>query len=488
MYFIREAFYRRPFESSTFSAFRGIVAVLLILLFIAYCAYLIVELVNDVPLLILSTEHVNATYAAPDIEMCVVNTTMQFAFCNAIYTNFTSLPFDCIGMTERGALTMGATPQCYMLRTQNLLQYAANRPYPENSSLINNIEILWKLGSVESAGYSIRAQPSMDIQLYSPTFNQWYLNSSEFTPQEQTLYTSMQNGNNRIYSNLNVSTIIKFSPVKYRAIRPKDSRAIFGLGARYNDIITLDTTQQDFPLQQREPLTTGAYDGMFSISLAKTSMDVKTEQRQYTVLNCIALVGGAYGFLTGIYVILFGSGRFSPWGIIQMSTIFSPFKKSETTPTRPGKGPPKRQSSILKARISKGPQSMPFPKEHDIQSLPPASQRQSMENETYNRLLGIPFPQIPSGVTGDPATHYDHERLKRRVDEMESMLRNYFIDAEPYDALRQRSLKKELAKDAFNFAPSIELSSQHQPMLSTRKNPLNLHNSGTIVAESLDHK
>ncbi|KAL0081512.1 hypothetical protein J3Q64DRAFT_1731715 [Phycomyces blakesleeanus] len=500
MYFIREAFYKRPFESARFAAARGVVAVLFVLLFFAYCAYLIVQIVDDVPLILLSSESVNATYAAPDIEMCVVNTTMQFAFCNAIYTNFTSLPFDCIGMTERGAISMGSTPQCYMLRTQGLLQYAANRPYPENSSLINNIEILWKLGSVDSAGYNIRAQPSMDIQLYSPTFNQWYLNSSEFIPQERTLYTSMQNGNNRIYSNLNVSTIIKFSPVKYRAIKPKDSRSILGFGAKYVDIITLDTTQQDFPLQQKEPLTTGGYDGIFSISLAKTNMDVKTEQRQYTVLNAIALAGGAYGVLTGIYTILFGAGRFSPWGIFEMGVVYNPFAKSTEPAARPGKGRPKRQSSILKARISKGPQSMPFPKEHDIQGFAPAasaplsaSQRASMENDTYNRLLGIPFPQIPStgggGAVGDPVTHYDHDRLKRRMDEMEAMLRTYFIDAEPYDVLRQGYVKEQLARDALNFSPSIEINSQqHQPMLSTRRNPLNTHNSSTIVAEPLDHK
>ncbi len=49
---------------------------------------------------------------------------------------------------------------------------------------------------------------------------------------------------------------------------------------------------------------------------------IKTEIRQHTVLASVALAGGCYGVLTTIYILLFGMTRLTPWGLVHHVPVF----------------------------------------------------------------------------------------------------------------------------------------------------------------------
>ncbi|KAI7895870.1 uncharacterized protein EV154DRAFT_412559 [Mucor mucedo] len=64
------------------------------------------------------------------------------------------------------------------------------------------------------------------------------------------------------------------------------------------------------------------YHGVFSVQLSQGTIDIKTEVRQHTLLASVALAGGCYGVLTTIYILLFGMTRLTPWGLVHHIPVF----------------------------------------------------------------------------------------------------------------------------------------------------------------------
>ncbi|KAI9264772.1 hypothetical protein BY458DRAFT_513940 [Sporodiniella umbellata] len=70
------------------------------------------------------------------------------------------------------------------------------------------------------------------------------------------------------------------------------------------------------------PFNRSLFHGMLSVQLAQGSIDVKTEVRQHTLLASLALAGGCYGVLTTLYILFFGMTRLTPWGLVHHVPVF----------------------------------------------------------------------------------------------------------------------------------------------------------------------
>ncbi|KAF0461847.1 hypothetical protein F8M41_000372 [Gigaspora margarita] len=90
---------------------------------------------------------------------------------------------------------------------------------------------------------------------------------------------------------------------------------ILGFSTKLESIPYITSTLETSPLLN---------DTEFPTLLAKITIEaqvfvvqIETDKRTKTVLNSLGLIGGAWGFATTIYTILFGATALKPWGFIQ---------------------------------------------------------------------------------------------------------------------------------------------------------------------------
>ncbi|KAI9480529.1 MAG: hypothetical protein EXX96DRAFT_479993, partial [Benjaminiella poitrasii] len=309
--------------------------------------------------------------------------------------------------------------------------------------------------------------------------------------------TNIQLGSSRATSFFNHTSSIFYHVEKYRAIKPHDAASIFGLQPNYVDIYTLVNSQHDWPLQTSPPPTAfnrSLYHGVFSVQLAQSSIEIKTEIRQHTVLAAIALAGGCYGLLTTMYILLFGMSRLTPWGIVHhIPTYFSKHKshyiENNTNDEATGQG---SEHAISDQNNNKYTIYVPWffrthlngKKTHtvrkngdtfirkmmarkssddNIQEKFPLDRTSTLsdDNESVDYMLSsqskagnhnTSSPSLPPNTTSPLGIYHDsvsiinalHEEQKKsselanRVDELEVILREYFINTTYLDEIRSR--------------------------------------------------
>ncbi|KAI7863706.1 hypothetical protein BDF14DRAFT_1841344 [Spinellus fusiger] len=317
MHFIGEACYRRPLESKLLVFFRGSTSIIMALIFVVYCGYLIRQIVLDVPLLRVSSENIPYSYPSPDIEICAQNTSLTIVRCDLTYANWTTIPLsNCYDKIRFGNHQPQDISWCYLFEANGTVNYGVETSYPAESSLIKRIDIYWRIDNTINATSTSLSVPSLAIQLYSPSFNRWTIDESSLIPQQAQRFRNMVLGNYRATSFYNTTSSIFFVPSKYRAIAPNSYRSVIGFEPSYVDLITLKTTQHNWPLHPNENITNEVYHGFFTIQPSQAMYSVETEQRQHTTLAAIALAGGAYGVLTTIYILFFGMTRLAPCGLV----------------------------------------------------------------------------------------------------------------------------------------------------------------------------
>ncbi|KAK4515817.1 uncharacterized protein ATC70_010772 [Mucor velutinosus] len=332
MHFIAEACYRRPLEPRGLVYSRGGTAITMGLLFLSFCGYLISQIHNDRPLIQISSEQIETDTDTPDIELCVQNSTLTVVKCTAMYYNWTEVDIpNCWERFFRQGANNEAT-KCYIFETNNTYRMAAGVVYDSRDAL-RRLDFYWNIDDLRNLSYSTVSLPAVAVQLYDPHFNTWKASTVGNTTIERETAINIQLGATRATTFLNYTSGIFYYPQKYRAIRPGDAASIIGLKPNYIDIMTLVNFQHDWPIRNNPPPPPPAFDkslyqGLFSVQLAQSTIDVKTEVRQHTILAAIALAGGCYGVLTTIYILLFGMTRLTPWGLVHHIPVFISNRKN----------------------------------------------------------------------------------------------------------------------------------------------------------------
>ncbi|CAO3625896.1 unnamed protein product [Mucor fragilis] len=334
MHFIAEACYRRPLEPRGLVYSRGGTAITMGLLFLSFCGYLISQIHGDRPLIQISSEQIETDIDTPDIELCVQNSTLTVVKCTAMYYNWTQVDIpNCWERFFRHGANNEAT-KCYIFETNDTYRMATGVVYDSRDAL-RRLDFYWNIDDIRNLSYSTVSLPAVAVQLYDPHFSTWKMPTVGNTTIERETSINIQLGATRATTFLNHTSGIFYYPQKYRAIRPGDAASIVGLKPNYIDIMTLVNFQHDWPIRENPPppppaLDTSLYQGLFSVQLAQSTIDVKTEVRQHTILAAIALAGGCYGVLTTIYILLFGMTRLTPWGLVHHIPVFISNRKNHT--------------------------------------------------------------------------------------------------------------------------------------------------------------
>ncbi|KAF7730534.1 hypothetical protein EC973_001915 [Apophysomyces ossiformis] len=418
----------------------------------------------DKPLLRLSTENIPASYPAPDIEMCVQASPMTIVRCDLMYVNWsTSTIPNCYDKIRLGTHEPWDTQWCNLFEANGSINYGVESKYPANTDLIKRIDIYWRIDSIENATKASLSVPAIALQLYSPSFSRWKLNPKDMIDQQARPFRDMELGTYRSTSYQNATSNIFFTPTKYRAIRPKDAGSILGFETNYVDVVTIESAQQTWPLHPNENLTRGDYHGMFSVQLSKGTMEVKTEQRLHTVLQAVAMAGGAYGILTTLYILLFGMSRLTPWGLVHQLPVLigSANRRMRTQENnrciQNGLSDEPVKSAKAKvpwfSRKSASTENQNVELKDTSKEVEDTKYRKEMEDDQRSDqyLLSNQSPILPT-LAGSNVPNYPNEQLMQehltlqqhskelesRVEELEIILREYFLNTDYLDQLRSR--------------------------------------------------
>ncbi|KAI7857435.1 hypothetical protein BDC45DRAFT_32767 [Circinella umbellata] len=296
MRFILEAFRRRPLESTAFAYFRASSSTIFGALFLVYCIYLIIQ-----------------------IEMCSGNSSMTIVRCDLVHMDWSmsTIP-NCYDYITVGEAPSDTPSRCYLFDSGDTFKYGVVEEFEPTTSDIRRIDIYWKIDSILNSSLASIAVPSITLELYTEGFSRWNPPNDLPNYLEKDLIV---NGG-QASSSQNFTTILYFTSSLYRAILPRDPLSLLGFAHNYIDFPTVDeVTQLEWPLQENENITRGDYHGVFAVQMANFSIDIKSEQRQHTILAAIALAGGAYGAFLTLYILLFGTLRLSPFGVFHQIPI-----------------------------------------------------------------------------------------------------------------------------------------------------------------------
>jgi hypothetical protein len=146
------------------------------------------------------------------------------------------------------------------------------------------------------------------------------------------------------------------------------------------------------------------------------------------------LSGGAFGLLNIVYVILFGMTRLAPWGIVHRFSFFF-----ETSPKRA------YTESDTSALMHK--EAVSFKSDfYDIQleKVPTGEDSRRWGEKTESEQHPLPRPPESDYSVGDDKSVTGDRRmdLEVRVQELELILSNYFLDTKHLDRMRRKSKRQ----------------------------------------------
>ncbi|KAI7887985.1 uncharacterized protein EV154DRAFT_519251 [Mucor mucedo] len=473
MHFIKEACSKRSLESKTLTYSRGATSILMGFLFVAYCAYLISQMYNNQPLLQISSEYIGHDSATPDIELCAQNSSLTVIKCTAMYYNWTTQDIpNCWETLFRPGVNDLAT-KCYVFESNGTLRMSRGVTY-DSSDALRKIDFYWKFDALFNMTYTSISIPAISIQLYSPTFSSWKRDIIGNTEIEGNMMNNIASGGAYIATSfVNYTTTIFYHPQKYRAIRPNDISTLFGFSSNFIDIITLTTNSFSWPIQLDPPtLITDRrlYDGAFSVKLDQDTFEVKTEIMQHSIVSSIALAGGCYSVLTTIYVILFGMAKLSPWGIVhRIPTCINKHPPPEYYPNSTMYTHTQHQNEKARSSIFGLLSWVSSTKNNAVVQVTRSQLERlkvddsSAEAICLTSLTGLLPPQTDNkGEESSTPFQEDHKtasqqesdevnKLKRetlvlsqRMEELEFMLSEYFINTKYLDQLRNRKTTSTL--------------------------------------------
>ncbi|KAI8578107.1 hypothetical protein K450DRAFT_249070 [Umbelopsis ramanniana AG] len=445
MHFIREAFRRKPLEKTSLVWVRGITAVGLTCIFAAYFLYLCIQLYEDQPLIKLLAQNITDTYVSPDVEMCSANSNLRLWYCDIVAMNWTSrrVP-NCTGLIQKGAYS--PTMYCQIFQSNGSIAFGLNADTPDTpgKDVVRRVDFYWQIDNLTASVSQTLSVPAISVQLYAPQFNPWYTNDVPgWIPRQFQAYRDITMGVTKATAIQRHSTNLIFTPSTYKAIRPSDFGALFGLAARYVDIPTISTDSIIWPLHFNPNFSNGMMTGHFSIQLGSGTMNVQQEQRQNTILSLLALTGGAFGLLNIIYVMLFGMTRLAPWGVVHYFSFFFDPPPSYSPMESDKKALLQQEIVSIKSEY------------YNVELERATSTGESRHWAEKTEEIEHPLPRTP--VT-DVSTMMSDEQsvtgtspmdLEARVQELELILANYFLDTKHLDRMRRKSNRRPSQRHTF---------------------------------------
>lgn len=439
MFFIREAFVQKPFEKKSLVYVRGMTALLLTAVCFAYFVYLAIQVYEDQPLIKLLAVNLTDSYPSPDIEMCSANSPLRLWYCDIVKMDWSiERRNNCTGLVKKGVYS--PTMFCQIYQSNGSISFGLDS-FQKQDSQVRRIDFYWEIDNLTASVSQTIAIPALSLQLYDPKFNPWYTgDTATWIPRQFQAYRDITMGVAKATTMQRYTTDIYFTPQIYKAIRPYDFGSLLGMIAQYVDIPTVDTNWLAWPMHFNSNFSNTAMTGQFSIQLASGTMKIQQEQRQHSILSLLALGGGAFGLVNILYVMLFGMNRLTPWGLVHRIPFFF---EAKPIPTYERSDVIELVKTTTSSIRSSGFHNI------DLEKAPLTADYHRWATEKVQDEHPLPeAPSIePSSVTADDKSFHASERpldLEARVQELERILADYFLDTKHLDRMRRKSYRHSM--------------------------------------------
>ncbi|CAO3611491.1 unnamed protein product [Cunninghamella blakesleeana] len=446
MAFIFESLRRRPFEQKSLAITRAISSMLMILTFFAFFAYLIYQLLTDQFTLASSFVDIPENgYPAPDIEICYSGN-WTFTHCNFQEMDWTIKEFPgCEGHYRDGNYNGGEMCRVFQANFTNFGIASKGR----NDPTIRRVDIYWKLDNATAAAALYSTIPSIPISLYDQSFSTWRLNEDEINamiPIQKGLFNKSMLTAERPMTMLNHSSAIFFTPRVYKIIDLSSSSSLIGLYNNYIDIITMQTSQHDWPLQPNANLTRGDYHGFFSVQLAVTTMEILTAKRQNTVLSTLALLGGAWGGMTTLYAVVFGTPRLTPFGLVHQIPLMLSKKEPDNDQSQKsiGTSTSTKKMSLFKRFNHQPSSTKALYNNYNNKSSSTYDNDDIDDDEENNIIKSKTSEQLEYNDPPSLNLNTKFKKIDERFNEMELILKEFVLNMDYYYDPKIKHLRDKL--------------------------------------------
>lgn len=142
-----------------------------------------------------------------------------------------------------------------------------------------------------------------------------YTNSIQSQKDSLGLYSRFS----RTINILNLYSIASYSSYKFKLTRKRKDIMLpswenyIGFSSKLVKTSYFTSSMETFPFQN----DTATSLLKIAIEQPTYTVQVETDKRNKTVVSSLGLIGGAWGFATSIYALLFGTDSIKPWGLIQ---------------------------------------------------------------------------------------------------------------------------------------------------------------------------
>ncbi|KAI8992353.1 hypothetical protein BDB01DRAFT_847738 [Pilobolus umbonatus] len=184
-----------------------------------------------------------------------------------------------------------------------------------NDELFNDparsIEFEWTISRAPNRIYDEPLTPR--LLLYPPQNEDSILG---YNFKEDSLLNKMYY-NSKILLHNSVLTL-GFQNELYREIKKNDSSAILGVKPDFIEYSSVNVYEVTNIGGLPPNSTLNEISGTFYLEAFDLSMKIREEVKQHTVIATIGLAGGGYSTLTAVYILIFGTSRLTPWGLFHL--------------------------------------------------------------------------------------------------------------------------------------------------------------------------
>ncbi|KAG2176578.1 hypothetical protein INT44_007241 [Umbelopsis vinacea] len=351
---------------------------------------------------------------------------------------------NCTGLIQKGANSPVMFCEIFQPNGSIAFGLAADAPNKPGQDIVRRVDFYWQIENLTASVSQTLSVPAIALQLYAPQFNPWYTNDvPRWIPRQFQAYRDITMGVTKATAIQRHSTNVIFTPNTYKAIRPFDFGALFGLVAQYVEIPTISSESIIWPMHFNPEFSNEMLTGHFSIQLGSGTVNVQQEQRQNTILSLLALTGGAFGLLNIIYVLLFGMTRLAPWGLVHHFPFFFDPPPSYSPIESDKKALLQQEIVSIKSEYYN------IELERGTSTSKPGQWAEKTE-EMEHPLPRTPLTEVSTTMSDDQSvTGASRMDLEVRVQELELILANYFLDTKHLDRMRRKSNRKPSKRHTF---------------------------------------
>ncbi|RUS22162.1 hypothetical protein BC937DRAFT_90141 [Endogone sp. FLAS-F59071] len=315
MVYVFEAARRRTGESTAVVGFRVFIAVVLVLGVLAYGGFqcfLIWQNNQNGSLAVRLFSELHKNYLVPDIVFCSTSTNVTYTCTTADFNgnpNVTCQQFiNTTLISNPDKSSYAQFPSCTVFKTRGNLTF--NR---------------WEgISEIDIQVLPPKNEPvdNVQIQLFDPSKELRYLVSQDIFSTGRRCNDNSEEDNEglqeacqqNIYFMPNNTRFFTVFQSTIHEVLNNDVWATIGIyNTWYNESSISSSTE-------KEDWGTTSQFGLLTLRPSTYLVSVQQDQKIFTLLQGLGLLGGVYGVLAGVYIVLFGQPHFQPIGFVDTAS------------------------------------------------------------------------------------------------------------------------------------------------------------------------